>query len=68
MTEDISVKYADELFRALRDIRTVPPLRHRANLTIDDAYVSLQPYRPKLQEVSTEPSAWFSLNAGLGCG
>jgi 2-oxopent-4-enoate/cis-2-oxohex-4-enoate hydratase len=30
--------FADELFRALRDLRTVPPLRERAELTIEDAY------------------------------
>jgi 2-oxopent-4-enoate/cis-2-oxohex-4-enoate hydratase len=31
-------RYADELFEALRNFRTVPPLRHRADLGIDDAY------------------------------
>lgn len=30
--------YADELHRALREARAVPPLRDRADLTIDDAY------------------------------
>jgi 2-oxopent-4-enoate/cis-2-oxohex-4-enoate hydratase len=31
-------QYAEELFAALRARRTVPPLRGRAGLTIDDAY------------------------------
>lgn len=30
--------YADELHLALRETRSVPPLRHRAELGIDDAY------------------------------
>lgn len=30
--------YADELHRALRETRPVPPLRDRADLSIDDAY------------------------------
>lgn len=30
--------YADELHRALREARTVPPLRERAELSVDDAY------------------------------
>ncbi len=39
MIDDTAVAaYADELHRALRGIRTVPPLRHRADLAIDDAY------------------------------
>ena len=39
MIDDAAVTgYADELYRALRDVRNVPPLRHRATLSIDDAY------------------------------
>ena len=36
--DDRLARYADELFQALRGMRAVPPLRHRAELTIDDAY------------------------------
>jgi 2-oxopent-4-enoate/cis-2-oxohex-4-enoate hydratase len=36
--EALQVKYADELFRALRENSTVPPLRDRSRLSIDDAY------------------------------
>jgi 2-oxopent-4-enoate/cis-2-oxohex-4-enoate hydratase len=39
MSNDALVsKFADELFQALRDVRVVPPLRARADITIDDAY------------------------------
>ncbi|SEK05135.1 2-oxopent-4-enoate/cis-2-oxohex-4-enoate hydratase [Sphingobium sp. AP50] len=36
--EALQAEYAHELFRALRENRTVPPLRDRASLSIDDAY------------------------------
>ena len=36
--DDLLTGFADELFRALRQSRTVDPLRDRAALTIDDAY------------------------------
>jgi 2-oxopent-4-enoate/cis-2-oxohex-4-enoate hydratase len=44
MSQDAKVSiFADELFRALRDCATVPPLRDRADLTVDDAYkISLE--------------------------
>lgn len=39
MTGDaLHERFADELFQALRLTRPVPPLRDRADLTIDDAY------------------------------
>ena len=38
MAEDRNAAFADELFRALREVRTISPLRDRAALTIDDAY------------------------------
>ncbi|MBB6125341.1 fumarylacetoacetate hydrolase family protein [Sphingobium subterraneum] len=39
MSQEARVQnYSDELFEALRANRTVPPLRHREELTIDDAY------------------------------
>ena len=39
MIDDAAVaEYAGELHRALRETRAVPPLRHRAELSIDDAY------------------------------
>lgn len=39
MIDDAAVSgHADRLYRALRDVRAVPPLRLRAALTIDDAY------------------------------
>lgn len=34
----VSNPYADELFHALREVRAVPPIRDRSDLTIDDAY------------------------------
>jgi len=38
-SDDVALAgYADELHRALRETRAVPPLRDRADLTIDDAY------------------------------
>lgn len=36
--EALQKHYADELFHALRENRTVPPLRDRSSLSIDDAY------------------------------
>lgn len=36
--EKVRADFTDELFRALRGTHTVPPLRERAELTIDDAY------------------------------
>ncbi len=39
MIDDATIaRYADELHQALRQTRTVPPLRNRAALSIDDAY------------------------------
>ncbi len=38
LKEAVLAGYADELYQALRDARSVPPLRERAELSIDDAY------------------------------
>ena len=50
-------QFADELFQALRLNHTVPPLRNRAALTIDDAYrISLGLLARREAELQT--SAW----------
>jgi 2-oxopent-4-enoate/cis-2-oxohex-4-enoate hydratase len=35
---DVADRFAEELFNAMRALRAVPPIRDRAELTIDDAY------------------------------